>query len=152
MILISHRGNIEGPSPDNENNPRYIQEALSLGYNVEIDVWCISSEIYLGHDSPLHKVSVDFLKNKMLWCHAKNIDALSTMLKADIHCFWHDKDEYTLTSRGIIWASPESYISSDCIWVMPEKSERFKDNKKILDKCLGVCSDIVKKIDTDYRS
>ena len=38
MILISHRGNINGPNPEMENNPEYIQKALDLGYDVEVDV------------------------------------------------------------------------------------------------------------------
>ena len=28
MILISHRGNINGKIPELENNPKYLQEAL----------------------------------------------------------------------------------------------------------------------------
>ena len=39
MILISHRGNLNGPKPDQENSPNYINNAISKGYNVEIDVW-----------------------------------------------------------------------------------------------------------------
>ena len=39
MKLISHRGNLEGRKPELENNPEYIDEALSKGYDVEIDVW-----------------------------------------------------------------------------------------------------------------
>ena len=38
MILIAHRGNIDGPNPEMENNPQYIDKAIDSGYNVEIDV------------------------------------------------------------------------------------------------------------------
>ena len=38
MILISHRGNLNGTSPF-ENHPEYIQKALLKGFDVEIDVW-----------------------------------------------------------------------------------------------------------------
>ena len=38
MILISHRGNISGVRSENENNPNYINAALKLGYEVEVDV------------------------------------------------------------------------------------------------------------------
>ena len=31
MILISHRGNIDGPNTDNENKPSYIASAISRG-------------------------------------------------------------------------------------------------------------------------
>ena len=37
MKLIAHRGNIDGPS-DEQNSPDYIDNALSLGYDAEIDV------------------------------------------------------------------------------------------------------------------
>ena len=40
MLLISHRGNINGINKM-ENNPNYLDKAMSLGYNVEIDVWKI---------------------------------------------------------------------------------------------------------------
>ena len=39
MILISHRGNIDGPNPKLENSPEYIQLAMEKGFDVEVDVW-----------------------------------------------------------------------------------------------------------------
>ena len=39
MILISHRGNINGKNPEKENHPDYIWVAIQAGYEVEIDVW-----------------------------------------------------------------------------------------------------------------
>ena len=39
MILISHRGNINGKKPNYENKPEYIWEALRKGYHCEVDVW-----------------------------------------------------------------------------------------------------------------
>ena len=38
MILISHRGNVNGRFEDWENKPEYINDALNLGYDVEVDV------------------------------------------------------------------------------------------------------------------
>ena len=46
MILISHRGNLEGPS-DLENHPAQIKKVLDLGYDCEIDVWYEFGEFYL---------------------------------------------------------------------------------------------------------
>ena len=37
--LYSHRGNLFGPIPERENKPDYIDEAISAGFNVEIDIW-----------------------------------------------------------------------------------------------------------------
>jgi hypothetical protein len=50
MILISHRGNINGIESNNENNPEYIQKALDLVYNVEVDLRIKDNKLYLGHD------------------------------------------------------------------------------------------------------
>ena len=37
--IISHRGNLNGIDPNNENNPLIIKRALNRGFEVEIDVW-----------------------------------------------------------------------------------------------------------------
>ena len=137
MKLISHRGNINGPNTDKENHPSYINLALKDGYHVEIDVWYIDNRILLGHDYGQHQVTIDFLKNKHLWCHAKNLEALEFMLEQDIHCFWHQEDDYTLTSKGIPWVYPGKKVSKNSIWVLPEKT----NYKYIKLDCLGICSD-----------
>ena len=46
MILISHRGNINGRDEDRENHPEYIQEALDRGYDVEIDLRCKNNRLF----------------------------------------------------------------------------------------------------------
>ena len=38
MILISHRGNLEGKNPEKENSPIYVLQALSKGFDVEVDI------------------------------------------------------------------------------------------------------------------
>ena len=63
MILISHRGNLDGPKPEKENNPKYIWEALNEGYQVEIDVW-YDKGWWLGHDRPKYKAKI----NDLLHC------------------------------------------------------------------------------------
>ena len=74
MILISHRGNLDGVNPDRENSPSYIQEAISSGFDVEIDVhWC-GNGIWLGHDGPECEVPISFLEEikNGVWIHCKN--------------------------------------------------------------------------------
>jgi len=51
-MLISHRGNIDGKTLL-ENQPSYIDDAIDLGYDVEIDIWYIGDKLYLGHDLAL---------------------------------------------------------------------------------------------------
>ena len=52
MKWISHRGNIRGRMESYENEPMYIDEAISQGYYVEIDVWYKDGILWLGHDYP----------------------------------------------------------------------------------------------------
>jgi len=115
MKLISHRGNIEGRNPEFENSPRYIDLAIENGFDVEIDVWFIGGEFFLGHDAPTYLVDSSWLlcRSSSIWCHAKNMEAMGKMLLMDdINCFWHETDRMTLTSIGIPWLYPNNYLST----------------------------------------
>jgi len=151
MISISHRGNLNGPNPEMENKPEYILNALKLGYDVEIDVWFIDSKWYLGHDVPTYKIDFyEFIYDtKKLWLHIKNVEAfneltiLSKELKIDwINYFWHQNDDYTLTSGGYIWTYPGKQLMKNSISVLPEKNDLIYEDIK---HCYGVCSDYIKK-------
>ena len=60
MILISHRGNINGRIPDLENSPDYIDAAIKLGYDVEVDVWFYNDSFFLGLEPTGERVSTTF--------------------------------------------------------------------------------------------
>jgi len=140
MILVSHRGNINGQNPFEENKPYYIQRALDLGFDVEIDVWLSNSSFMLGHDKPMWTIDINFLLKSGLWCHAKTIDCLYALLVLPgVNCFFHDKDEATLTSNGYIWTLPGKKLTPNSICVLPELY--LTDNLSI--PC-GICSDYIK--------
>ena len=140
MILISHRGNIDGAYPTFENNPVYINKAVHCGFDVEIDVWCVDNRWYLGHDSLQHEVTLSYLKNDKFWCHAKNIEALYGMLEeGDIHCFWHQEDDVTLTSNNYMWTYPNKELHPKSICVLPEKHGLIPEG------VAGICSDHILK-------
>lgn len=63
MKIISHRGNLDGPTPDRENSPDFIKKALKSGYHVEIDLRIIDGKFWLGHDGPQYEVVSEFLHN-----------------------------------------------------------------------------------------
>tara|TARA_R100001082_G_C4239094_1_gene106580 strand:- start:88 stop:516 length:429 start_codon:yes stop_codon:yes gene_type:complete len=137
MILISHRGNINGPRKELENKPHYIENALKLGYDVEIDVWSIDRVFYLGHDKPQYEVSRWFLHNEKLWCHAKNIEAFYRMVDdKKIHSFSHDKDEVALTTKGYLWSHYKEQMTKKSISVIPPKNHSVTD-------VAGICSDYI---------
>lgn len=137
--LISHRGNIDGPNKERENHPDYITAAWQKGYDVEIDVWLKNGKFFLGHDEPQYIVDWKFLTNPALWCHAKNIDALSAMLNCGAHCFWHQNDDVVLTSKGFMWTYPGRELTRMSVCVMPGIT-----TNQNLSNCYGVCSDWVK--------
>lgn len=138
MILISHRGNLRGPNKERENSILYVQEALQAGYDVEVDVWYLDKQFWLGHDEPLYKTNRGFLANSFLWCHAKNLEALNEMLFHKIHCFWHENDSVTLTSKNYIWAYP-GVACEKSIAVLPETKDYIVTNH------IGVCSDYIER-------
>lgn len=107
MIFISHRGNISGSNPERENTIPYIIEARTAGFDVEVDVWYHNNQWYLGHDEPKHTVNIEGLRNTWMWKHAKNAAALEKLVENQLHpYFWHENDDYTLTSTGIPWIYP----------------------------------------------
>jgi hypothetical protein len=139
MILISHRGNINGRFEDWENKPEYIEDALRLGYDVEVDVWFVDGKFMLGHDEPQYETDYKFLMNEKLWVHAKNLDAIIELKKYAIHYFWHEEDTIALTSKNYIWAYPGKQPIKGSIAVLPER-----DNDDVL-LCKGICSDYIKR-------
>ncbi|KAJ3349653.1 hypothetical protein HDU91_006364 [Kappamyces sp. JEL0680] len=118
MQIIAHRALLNGPNKALENQPSTINLAISKGYLVEVDVWVIDGHWFLGHDGPeirsRHYVltTVADLDELLAWApfayfHAKNVFALARLLELakdpskKLKCFFHDIDEYTLTSNGL---------------------------------------------------
>jgi len=138
MNLISHRGNINSRDVDKENNPAYIIQALSSGYDVEIDVWFNNDVFMLGHDHPQYKIQYDFLLYEGLWLHCKTIETLSKLVYVEeLNCFFHDTDAAVLTSKNYIWTYPGNKLYSNSICVLPETT--LQDIKG----AAGVCSDFI---------
>lgn len=139
MKYISHRGNLKGTDPLLENEPGYIQDALEAGFDVEIDVWFVDGKFMLGHDEPIYDVGVKFLLNDRLWCHAKNPQALEVMLAAGVHCFWHENDERTLTSKGFVWTYPHKQLVDRSVVVILDKELDYE----YISRADAVCGDYV---------
>jgi hypothetical protein len=151
MILISHRGNINKKNPSLENNPSYVDIALEMGFQVEIDVWFIEGEFFLGHDSAQYKINIEWIlkRKSFLWVHCKNILAIEEFNDisknpsySEINYFFHNTDDLTVTSKGFLWVYPGKQPVKNSIAVSPEL---FTDD---LNSCLGICSDFI----NDYKS
>ena len=148
MRFISHRGNLNGPMPELENQPGYVEHAIASGFDVEVDLWVNESGIFLGHDGPQYQVPKEWLMDRksQLWVHCKNAEALSFSITYDLHCFFHNTDDYTVTSKGYVWSYPGKKSSSQkCIKVLPELQWWDLDSSW-LEKYFGVCSDFVAEL------
>lgn len=143
MYLISHRGNIDGIKKNDENKPEYINKALENGFEVEVDVRFDGNKFFLGHDHNQYEIDKKFLLNEKLWCHAKTKEALIALEEIGAHYFWHQEDDYTITSKGFIWTYPGKELLPQSICVLPESV----NYKKI--ECLGICSDFISKYKND---
>lgn len=153
MKFIAHRGNLTGKIPERENHPDYILEAIKQGYDVEIDVWYeIGNGFFLGHDKQQYDVKLSWLQKHKdyLWCHAKNLDALNQLINhTEINSFWHQQDDYTLTTHNFIWTYPNKRTISF----------NFKQIILLLDwndhidiQCGGICSDDIILYKNKYQN
>jgi hypothetical protein len=127
MILISHRGNTDRINRDLENTKDYIDQAIDKGFEVEIDIWLIDNQLFLGHDKPERKVEFEWLQDRSekLWIHTKNSDALEFFIS---HCeynfkfFWHTVEPFIITSNGKIWAHEYANVKDPSTCIIPPLS------------------------------
>jgi hypothetical protein len=109
VIKIAHRGNTNGPS-DRENEPNYLLDAIAQGYEIEVDVWLVGGNLWLGHDYAQYQIDYTFLYKiaDKSWFHCKNLEALEYFNDrlSSLNYFWHQEDNFTLTSNGYIWTYP----------------------------------------------
>ena len=140
MRIISHRGNLDTKDVSNENTVHGIENALAEGYDVEIDLWFRKGEFWLGHDYPTTRVETEFLKNEKFWIHAKNLEALEAIQKElpESNYFWHQNDDFTLTSKNFIWTYPEKKVGKNSIIVCLDFNQIDEAIKKDI---AGICTD-----------
>jgi hypothetical protein len=144
-LFISHRGNLIGTDESLENNPNQIEKVLSRGFDCEVDLHKVGKDLYLGHDNPQYKVTYNWLLKftNNLWIHAKNFDALNFLVSCeqDLNYFWHQDDDFTLTSRNIIWTYPGKQFSENSIIVKLDYEANYINKSNLF----GICSDYIEK-------
>ena len=99
MRYIAHRGLFRGPDKQLENRPEQIMLALKNGYDAEIDLWVINSELYLGHDEPTYMINEDFINTPGFWIHAKNLAALRRLRGTGLNYFRSEEHTSELQSH-----------------------------------------------------
>ena len=150
MIIIAHRGNLEGPNAELENTPDQLRFCIDRGFDVEVDIWFKNGTWWLGHDAPTYEVDIDFIKeiSYRTWWHAKTIPTVvklkelartSVDIAYAVHYFFHQEDDVTLTSRGWLWTFPGKELTEHSICVMPEIDKDYPEG------CAGVCTDFAQR-------
>lgn len=138
MKKIAHRGNTNGIT-QYENQLWYVQTAIDKGYDAEIDVWMLRGKLWSGHDHAKYLVNEEFLlKNKeYLWIHCKNLDALQhfAQMGNSYNYFWHQEDDFTLTSHNYIWTYPGKEVGKWSVIVDLEGKTEYN--------CYAICSDYI---------
>lgn len=109
MRIISHRGNLSGPSAF-ENSVTVIDSCKDRGLSVELDVWKLPGEDFyrLGHDEPRlnQAVPLRFLEDPQVFLHCKNEAAYESLkVNQRVQCFKHDEEPFVLVepSKSIKW-------------------------------------------------
>lgn len=157
-VIIAHRGNVQGKNVERENTLSFIDEAFELGYLCEVDLWKFDNDWFLSHDDPyvsnVKPVNFSEIEKRKdgLIIHCKNDQALAwfTDHHEQYHYFWHENDDYTLTSFGCIWAYPDVSLSIKCqsaITVMPENEGFDKDCSNFT----GICTDYADYFNRRYN-
>ena len=140
MLLISHRGNMNGPQPARENSPGYIDRAILRGYHVLIDVWGLPNGLYLGEDAPQYLVHPTYLTQRKpgLWCRARNRGAVHHLMTLGAHVIFQEADVMSFTSEGYIWTFAGYELGPKSVVYLPEKMQH-----QLVQGCAGLCSNYV---------
>lgn len=111
VVLLSHRGNLDGPDPASENAPAHIDRAINAGFKVEVDLRVVErrggKRLMFGHDGPQYEIDEEWIRVRRddLLIHLKDFDALKYVARWHLpwHVICHSADPYTITSRGWPW-------------------------------------------------
>jgi len=153
VTLISHRGNLDGLNPERENSPDYIDEAISKGYDVEIDAWYYpvnTDWMWLGHDEEEYLIPIEWLleRKDKLWVHCKNFKALTNLVDTELRIFYHEKEQYTILNNGLIWAHNIEEIDDKCIIPLLSRESVLEYNQTGF---YGVCSDFIYECEKKFN-
>ncbi len=144
---ICHRGNIVGPVKELENNFGVLIQRAIQGHSVEVDVWYHQGSLWLGHDKPEYKITLEWLTScKKRLIHAKDGKTFEYLLleagkrALDIHVFYHTEEDYVLTNKGLIICYPGKPLLQGSLCMMPERAEYSVED---IQKCFAICSDFI---------
>ena len=129
-----------GPDKDLENCPTTI-EMVSNFFKVEVDIWKIDRDYFLGHDDPQYLISFDWLVylQPKLMLHCKNRLAYDCQTLVSFHRFMHEDEASVTCSRGNILKHPDCGPLPGSYNMMPELSKN--ETLETILSSKAVCTD-----------
>lgn len=143
MKIISHRGNLNGPDETIENTECAIDHAISLGFDVEIDLRYYHGAFYLGHDEPQYQITLEWIHNRrhFLWIHCKDLDSFAVS-PGSWNKFCHTQDPVVAVLPNKMWVHDLNLeLNWKCIIPLLSREDIFEFDLKRLKDCYGVCTD-----------
>jgi hypothetical protein len=107
MILIAHRGNLDGPNPSMENHPDYIDAAINAGFHVEVDLWGHFSCSEEEKEKMLQEVKE---KNPSQDTHDELLKAVMAKRCRRVLELGHDKGQYPVDAEWLITRARKLFI------------------------------------------
>jgi len=147
MIVVSHRGNLAGPSKKENTFEAWKEfcavDTQGVSTYCELDLWYHNGTYWLGHDKPVEGIGASLLWDTAIVWHCKNFAACKHLSKwyDDGHYFFHENDPHTMTSQGWIWAYPGQYVNESTVIVCKDLESTIKTIKE--GKAMGICTDYV---------
>ena len=91
---------------------------------------------------------MDCCRREHLWIHCKDVATLHefSTKTSGYNFFFHDKDDYTLTSKQYIWAYPGKSYTDHTVMVMPEWKEDVDWDTLRATNCFGICTDYPQRL------
>ena len=73
--------------------------------------------------------------------HPENIEAMEAFNVSSFNYFWHEEDDFTLTSKGFIWSYPKKY--NNLYEGKKQVILDFSKTPQINEDCYGICLDYI---------
>lgn len=141
LILVSHRGNLDGVQEDLENTPNYLQAALREGFAVACEVVAVHGAFLLPTKAGYYPLPYALLSNPRMWFLAADGITLDALCAVNAHAV-PACAPVTLTSVHYLWCLPGADLTPRSIAVFPEYA-----NSGWLDSAepAGVCSNEISR-------
>jgi len=172
MKIISHRGNIDSSSvgysyyENSIDKIKFILEKTQYDIEIDIRITPVNGELsmWTGHDYPVDKLTEEIFTylsdyHERLWIHAKDLATLSALIFVEkeykksirnnsfkesdyANYFYHNTDDYTLTSNHYIWTYFNKEVGDRSVIVVADEDITRPYLSSLLKRnCYAICTD-----------